>query len=91
MKQNDFTEENFQLMRRNLQDFEDDVWALSHTAYCLNFCVMEAMHCHHDDAGIEKMNHLSWVIELMLESLLDLSDSTVLYLEHSLGYKLYNH
>lgn len=43
MKENEFTEENFKLMRRNLQDFESDVWTLSHTAYCLEFCTLEMM------------------------------------------------
>lgn len=91
MKENEFTEENFKLMRRNLQDFESDVWALSHTAYCLEFCTLEMMHCPHTEDGFEKSNHLQWIIEVLLSSLLDLSNSAVLYLNHSLKYSLYNH
>lgn len=89
MKENEFTEENFGILLQNLNDFEEDIWSLSHTAFALNFCVSEAMHCHQDEEGLEKMNHLSWLIDILLESLSDLSSSALIYLTRTLKYKPY--
>lgn len=91
MKENEFTEENFGILLQNLNDFEEDIFSLGHISFALNFCVSELMHCHQDEEGLEKMNHLSWLIDILLESLSNFSASAFIYLTRTLKYKPYIH
>lgn len=92
MKKNvDFTEENFDLLYKNINDFEDDFWSIQHFGFLLDLLFSEYVKLPLSSENDDKRNHLAFGIDLCLNSILDLHRGLYYFYMAMLHCKPYNH
>lgn len=86
----DCTEENFEVMRSNIRDFEVDFWSLVHSVYLLDVLVGQYEKLSLDSENDEARNHLQFGIDLFLNSVMDLTQALYYFYHSMYDCKPYN-